>query len=135
MPYQFISKGRNAMFWKGFFRKGGPSAPFSVSIGSGPFTTGTLLTATITPDPAPTVPTYQWTDDGVNITGATSQTYTPTIGTDSVAEGSIIRCVATVDGEAYTSNGREIQAEASTTTFDSNAITFDSNLQTFDEAA
>lgn len=57
---------------------------------------------------------YQWTDDGANITGATASTYTAEIGTDSVADASLIRCVVTVDGEPYTSNARQIQYAAGT---------------------
>lgn len=96
-----------------FYKKGGGS-PFAVSIGSGSVTSGAELTATITPDPSPATPTYQWTDDGVSIAGATSATYSPTIGTDSVADLSLIRCVVTIDGEPYTSNARTIVYAAPT---------------------
>lgn len=98
----------------GFTRGGGEPPAFTVSIGSGDVTTGTLLTATITPDPSPLTPTYQWTDDGVNIAGRTSATYTPAIGTDSVADLSQIRCVVTIDSEPYTSNARRIVYAAPT---------------------
>ncbi len=80
-----------------------------LSIGSGDVTTGSLLTASITPNPAPLVPTYQWTDDGSNISGATSSTYTVAIGTDGVADASLIRCVVTIDGTPYTSNARRLR--------------------------
>jgi len=94
-------------------RGGGEAPPFSVSIGSGSVTTGTLLTVTVNGLVGGEVVTYQWTDDGANITGATAQTYTPTIGVDGVADGSIIRCVATVDGTPYTSSGRQLVPLAS----------------------
>lgn len=86
--------------------QGGPS--YSVSIGSGDVVTGTELTATVNGLEGGETVSYQWTDDGANISGATSSTYTPAIGTDSVAKNSLIRCVATVDGEPYTSGSRRI---------------------------
>jgi len=67
-------------------REGGEASPFPVSIGSGSVTTGTLLTATVSNLVGGETVTYQWTDDGVNIAGATAQTYTPTIGVDGVAD-------------------------------------------------
>lgn len=95
-------------FGRGPFGQPRARPEFSVSIGSGDVTTGTALTATITPDPAPLVPTFQWTDDGVNITGAITNPDTFSIGTDGVADASLIRVVATIDGTPYTSNARRI---------------------------
>jgi hypothetical protein len=93
------------------------SSLYSVSIGSGPFTTGTELTATISGLEGGETVTYQWTDDGVNIPGATSSTYTPAIGTDSIADASQIRCVAVVDGgDPITSSAREIRYAAGSVT-------------------
>jgi hypothetical protein len=86
-----------------------------VSIGVGGFITGTLLTATVTGLVGGETITYQWTDDGANISGRTSATYTPAIGTDGVANASLIRCVVTVDGGApILSSGRQIQYAAGT---------------------
>jgi hypothetical protein len=83
---------------------------FRVNIGSGPFTTGTELTATVTGLSGGETVTYQWTDDGANIAGATSSTYTAAIGTDSVADASQIGVTITVDGgDPITSGARQIQ--------------------------
>ena len=101
-------------FGVGFGRRNTLSASFSVSIGAGPFTTGALLTATVNGLQGGETVTYQWTDDGVNITGATASTYTAAIGTDGIADASQIRCVATVDGTPYTSSAREIRYAAGT---------------------
>lgn len=120
----------------GLGRGGGNAAAFTVSIGSGPFTTGTELTAVITPDPAPATPTYQWTDDGVNIAGATSASYTPAIGTDSVADASLIRCVVTIGGEDYTSPARQIRYAAGTFgALTNQSFTDDTGNQTYTHAA
>jgi len=90
---------------------------YSVSIGSGPFTTGTELTATVNGLEGGETVTYQWTDDGVKISGATASTYTAAIGTDSVADASQIRCVAIVDGgDPITSAAREIRYAAGSVT-------------------
>ena len=70
----------------------------SVSIGSGPFTTGTTLTATVNGLQGGETVAYQWTDDGVNIPGATASSYTASIGTDGVAELSQMRVSITVNG-------------------------------------
>ena len=93
--------------------RGGGGGGISVSIGSGPFTSGTELTATVNGLEGGETVTYQWQDDGVNITGATSSTYTAAIGTDSVADASQIRCVVTVDGgDPINSAAREIRYAA-----------------------
>lgn len=91
---------------------GNRGSAFRVSIGEGPVTTGTLLTATVTPPLGAQVVTYQWRDDGVNIAGRTSATYTPAIGTDSVADASSISVVVIIDGTPYTSNSRQIRYAA-----------------------
>lgn len=110
--------------------------PYSVSIGSGDVTTGTLLTATVNGLVGGETVTYQWTDDGVNIAGRTSSTYTPAIGTDSVADASLIRCVATVDGTPYTSNGRRIvYAAGSFGAMTNQSFTDDTGNQTYTFAA
>lgn len=108
----FIRRG----FPRGFF------AVYSVDIGSGPLTTGTLLTASVTGLQGGEVVTYQWTDDGVNITGATASTYTATIGTDGIADASSIRCVVTIDGQDYTSSSRQITAASSAPTISIDSI-------------
>jgi hypothetical protein len=90
---------------------------FRVNIGSGPFTTGTELTATVTGLSGGETVTYQWTDDGANIAGATSSTYTAAIGTDSVADASQIGVTITVDGgDPITSGTRQIQYAAGSVT-------------------
>lgn len=96
---------------------GGIGAAFSVSIGSGEVITGTELTASVSGLVGGETVTYQWQDDGVNITGATSSTYTVAIGTDSVADASAIRCVITVDGgDPINSNTREVRYAAGSVT-------------------
>lgn len=93
----------------GFQGGRGISAAFSVSIGAGPFETGATLTATVNGLQGGETVTYQWQDDGVNISGATASSYTAAIGTDGVADASSIRCVATVDGDDFNSNSRQIR--------------------------
>jgi hypothetical protein len=102
----------------------------SVSIGSGPFTTGNELTATVSSLEGGETVTYQWTDDGANITGATSSTYTPAIGTDSVADASDIGVTIIVDGgDPITSSTREIRyAPGSVTESSLSDITIDDDV-------
>ncbi len=95
----------------------GISAAFSVSIGAGPFTTGATLTATVSGLQGGETVTYQWQDDGVDIAGATASTYAATIGTDSIADASAIRCEVTVDGsDPFYSGAREIRYAAGSVT-------------------
>ena len=90
---------------------------YSVSIGTGAFTTGTLLTASVSGLVGGETVTYQWTDDGGNITGATSSTYTPAIGTDGIADASQINVSVTVDGgDPFTASNREIRYAAGSVT-------------------
>jgi hypothetical protein len=91
-------------------RSNGDAAPYVASIGRGDFLTGTTLTADVVGLAGGEVVTYQWTDDGVNITGATSQSYTPTIGVDGIEDGSLVRCVVLVDGEQYLTAARAIRS-------------------------
>ena len=113
------------------------SSLYSVSIGSGPFTTGTELTATVNGLVGGETVTYQWTDDGVNITGATSSTYTPAIGTDSVADASNIGVTIIVDsGDPITSSAREIRYAPGSVTESSLAdITIDDDPVNIDFAS
>ena len=90
----------------------GGGASFSVSIGSGPFTSGDSLTATVDGLVGGETVTYQWTDDGTNITGATASTYAPTIGTAGVADASLIGVTVTIDSEPYSSAARQIRYAA-----------------------
>jgi len=84
--------------------------PYSVSIGSGPVETGTLLTATVSGLSGGEAVTYEWKDDGVAIPGATSSTYTAAIGADGVADASAISVTCTVDaGPEFNSASREIR--------------------------
>lgn len=112
----------------------GETPTYSVAIGSGPVISGTELTANISGLQGGETVTYQWTDDGVNITGATASTYTAAIGTDGIADASLIRCVATIDGTPYTSNAREIRyaegtapavADGQTFTVDDTSVNLD----------
>ena len=87
---------------------------YSVTIGSGPFTSGDSLTATVNGLVGGETVTYQWTDDGNNITGATASTYAPTIGTAGVADASQIGVTVTIDSQPYSSAVREIRYAAGT---------------------
>ena len=117
-------------------RGGGVVALFRVSIGSGNVTSGATLTATITPAPAPLVPSYQWTDDGAPIPGRTSASYAPAIGTDGVSDASLIRCVVTLDGIAYASNARRIVFAAGTApTIAAQTFTVDTAITPINAAA
>ena len=78
---------------------------FSVSIGTGQVITGTELTANVSGLVGGETVTYQWQLDGVDISGETTSTYTPTIGTDSVVDNSLIRCQIMVDGEGPITSG------------------------------
>jgi hypothetical protein len=70
----------------------------TVFIGTGDVVTGTTLTAEVIGTLGGETITYQWTDDGVNITGATSSTYTVVTDTDGVDDESLIGVTITVDG-------------------------------------
>lgn len=86
----------------------------SLKIGAGPFTTGATLSATLTGLEGGEVVTYRWQYNGVDIAGATSATYTVSIGTDSVPDAAAIRCVATVDGVDVSSGTRQVRYPAGT---------------------
>ena len=97
---------------RGFF-----SSSLFVSIGAGPFTSGSVLTANVNGLVGGEVVTYQWKDDGVNIAGATSSSYTATIGVDAVADASLISVEVIVDGgDPLTSSSRQIQYPAGSVT-------------------
>lgn len=108
-----------------------------VSIGSGPVITGTELTANVSGLEGGETVTYQWTDDGGNISGATSSTYTPAIGTDSVADASAIGVTITVDGGDPISSGtRQIRyAAGSVTEGTLDALTIDDDSADIDFAS
>ncbi len=59
-----------------------------------PVCTGSSITFTATPANQGAGPTYQWTKNGTNISGAAAITYTGIMGTDFVV-GDLIRCVVT----------------------------------------
>lgn len=109
----------------------------TVSIGSGLVITGTLLTANISGLEGGEVISYQWTDDGVNIPGATSSTYTVAIGTDGVADASLIRCVATINAVPVISNARTVAYSAGTAASiaDGQTFTVDSAITPINAAA
>ncbi len=70
-----------------------PSVTTSITTGTNPTCSGTSITFTATPTNGGT-PTYQWTKNGSNISGATSVTYTGVAGTAFV-NGDLIRVVMT----------------------------------------
>jgi hypothetical protein len=72
---------------------------------SGGVCTGTSVTFTATPTNGGSAPTYQWKNNGLNISGATTSTYT----SSALANGDIITCTMTsnltcVTGSPATSN-------------------------------
>jgi Zn-dependent metalloprotease len=85
-----------------------PSVTASVSIAaspSGAICSGTSVTFTATATNGGTTPTYQWQNNGSNISGATNSTYTST----TLANGNVITCILTsnascVTGSPATSN-------------------------------
>ena len=100
-----------------------PSVPASVSIAASPSSTvctGTNVTFTATPTNEGTSPTYQWTKNGINISGATSVTYTGVSGTNFISND-IIRCVMTsnaspcLTGSPATSSGLNMTVNANNT--------------------
>ena len=85
---------------------------------------GTSVTFTATPISGGTTPTYQWKKGGINISGATSRTYTSTAWTN----GDVITCAMTASAEicAYqnertaTSEGITMNVTATTTFVNTN---------------
>jgi hypothetical protein len=71
-----------------------PSVTAAITTGSNPTCGGTSITFTATPTNGGASPTYQWTKNGLNISGATAVTYTGVAGTD-FANGDLIRVVLT----------------------------------------
>lgn len=72
---------------------------------SGAICSGTSVTFTATPTHGGTTPSYQWKNNGTNISGATNSTYT----SGSLANNNIIKCVLTsnatcITGSPATSN-------------------------------
>jgi hypothetical protein len=92
----------------GAARKGAAGSSLSVSIGSGDVITGTELTATVNGLVGGETVSYQWQDDGVNISGATAGAYSPTIDVGGIAKNGLVGCIATVDGEPYSSGTRRV---------------------------
>lgn len=84
--------------------------------------------------PSPTI-AYQWTRDGVDISGATSSTYT-LVGADDGANVGVDIVLTNSEGsDSGASNEVAVSAAAPSFTFDSTTVTFDSVTNTFDEAA
>jgi len=71
-----------------------PSVNTSITSGNNPACNGSSITFTAVPTNGGAAPAYQWTKNGINITGATSATYTGLIGTN-LLNGDIIRVVLT----------------------------------------
>jgi hypothetical protein len=71
-----------------------PSVSTSITVGNNPSCNLATVTFTANPTNGGSSPTYQWTKNGSNISGATSLTYTAIAGTDFVA-GDLIRVVLT----------------------------------------
>ena len=78
-----------------------PAVSAAVTTGSNPACSGSSVTFTATPTNGGTTPTYQWTRNGTNISGATSVTYTGTAGTAFV-NGDLIRVVMTSNAPCTT---------------------------------
>lgn len=74
---------------------------------------------------------YQWTDNGSNISGATSSTFTPNIGTN-FTDGQQLVCVVTIDGTPYNSNGAFVRyAPGSFAALTNQSFTNDTGNQTY----
>ncbi len=73
-----------------------PSVAIAITSGTNPTCSGGSITFTATPTNGGT-PTYQWTNNGTNISGETSVTYTGTADTDFV-NGDLIRAGNDVHG-------------------------------------
>jgi hypothetical protein len=95
----------------------GEEVEISVSIGTGLITSGATVTATVLGLSGGETVAYQWEADGDPVSGATSQSFTPIVGTNC-AKDDDITCVVTVDSEdPVTSNARQViplQAGAAT---------------------
>ena len=78
-----------------------PAVSAAITTGSNPACSGSSVAFTATPTNGGTTPTYQWTRNGTNISGATSVTYTGTAGTAFV-NGDLIRVVMTSNAACTT---------------------------------
>ena len=92
-----------------------PASLSIASIPSGAICSGTSVTFTATPTNGGTNPTFQWKKGGINISGATSATYTST----TFANNDAITCVMTSNGCAtenpLTSNEKIMKVNANVT--------------------
>lgn len=87
---------------------------YSVSIGSGEIISGDLLTANVSGLEGGETVTYQWRADGSDVSGATSQTFTPIIG-GNVTDAEDISVSVTVDASSpFFSGVREVRYDSGT---------------------
>ncbi len=80
-----------------------PGVAIAITTGTNPACSTHSITYTATPTHGGTSPAYQWTKNGVNISGATNATYTAIAGTDFVSTD-IIRCVLTSNATCVTAS-------------------------------
>jgi hypothetical protein len=92
-----------------------PSVAIAITTGSQTTCAGASVTFTATPTNGGTTPTYQWQNNGTNISGATSATYTST----TLANTNAITCVLTSNESCRT---------ATTATSNSLTMTVPSNV-------
>ena len=81
-----------------------PSVTIAITAGSQTISSGASVTFTATPTNGGTAPTYQWRNNGTNISGATNATYTSTAFADNDAITCVLTSNACVTTPTTTSN-------------------------------